>query len=562
MNTFSVLGKGWGLRKAVWLLAVLLLALPAGAGCDRPERASGGGSQAAPARDFGPPVDGGRLVQASLGEPMNLIPPLATDAGSHAVAEHIYVAPLKYDKDIKLVPWAAESFEVLEDGRLLRFRLRPGIRWWDGVELTAKDVEFTYKLMIDPQTPTAYAEDYLAVKEFKVTGRYSFEVRYDKPFARALVTWAQSILPEHVLAGQDLLNTSYSRQPVGCGAYKLKGWEPGSRLVLTANPDYFAGRPHIDELVIRIIPDQSTQFLELKAGNLDEMGLSPYQYLFETSGPDWDRNFRKYEYLSFGYTYLGWNLDNPLFADKRVRQALDSAIDKEEIVSGVLAGLGVPAVGPYKPGTWFYNDALRPRPYDPERARALLAEAGWRDTDGDGLLDKDGRPFAFTVLTNQGNTQRIQAATVIQRRLRDVGVAVKIRTVEWAAFIKEFVDKGRFDAVILGWNILQDPDIYDVWHSSKAVAGGLNFVHYRNAELDDLLEKGRRTLDQGRRTAIYRRVQEILHEDQPYCFLYIPMSLPILQARIQGVEPAPAGIDHNFYQWWIPREFQRPVLQQ
>jgi peptide/nickel transport system substrate-binding protein len=134
--------------------------------------------------------------------------------------------------------------------------------------------------------------------------------------------------------------------------------------------------------------------------------------------------------------------------------------------------------------------------------------------------------------------------------------------VEWAAFIKEFVDKGRFDAVILGWNILQDPDIYDVWHSSKAVAGGLNFVHYRNAELDDLLEKGRRTLDQGRRTAIYRRVQEILHEDQPYCFLYIPMSLPILQARIQGVEPAPAGIDHNFYQWWIPREFQRPVLQQ
>jgi len=558
MNTFSVLGKGWGLRKVVWLL-VVFLALTA---CDRPERSPAAPPPAPSARDFGPPVDGGRLVEAVLGEPMNLIPPLATDAGSHAVAEHLYVAPLKYDKDIKLVPWAAESFEVLEDGRLLRFRLRPGIRWWDGVELTAKDVEFTYRLMIDPNTPTAYAEDYLAIQEFKVTGRYGFEVRYEKPFARALVTWAQSILPEHALAGQDLMNTRYSRQPLGCGAYKLKEWEPGSRLVLTASEDYFAGRPHIDEIVLRIIPDQSTQFLELKAGNLDQMGLSPYQYLFETSGPEWEKNFRKYEYLSFGYTYLGYNLDNPLFADKRVRQALDSAIDKEEIVSGVLAGLGVPAVGPYKPGTWFFNDALKPRPYDPELARAMLAEAGWRDTDGDGLLDKAGRPFAFTILTNQGNTQRIQAATIIQRRLRDVGVAVKIRTVEWAAFIKEFVDKGRFDAVILGWNILQDPDIYDVWHSSKAVAGGLNFVHYRNAELDALLEEGRRTLDQRRRTAIYRRAQEIFHEDQPYCFLYIPMSLPILQARIQGVEPAPAGIDHNFYQWWIPREFQRPVLQQ
>jgi|GEM_PF-7037702 len=152
MNTFSVLGKGWGLRKVVWLL-VVFLALTA---CDRPERSPAGPPPAPSARDFGPPVDGGRLVEAVLGEPMNLIPPLATDAGSHAVAEHLYVAPLKYDKDIKLVPWAAESFEVLEDGRLLRFRLRPGIRWWDGVELTAKDVEFTYRLMIDPNTPTAY----------------------------------------------------------------------------------------------------------------------------------------------------------------------------------------------------------------------------------------------------------------------------------------------------------------------------------------------------------------------------------------------------------------------
>ncbi|HMM37958.1 MAG TPA: peptide-binding protein [Desulfovibrio sp.] len=558
MNVFPALGKGSLLIKVAFLLVALLALLP---GCDRPSPGRESAEPAPPSRDYGPPVDGGRLLQATLAEPMNLIPALSTDSASHAVAEHLYVAPLKYDKDIKLVPWAAESYEVLEDGRLLRFRLRPGIRWWDGVELTAKDVEFTYKLMIDPKTPTAYAEDYLAVKSFTVTGRYSFEVRYDKPFARALVTWALSILPEHALAGQDLMNTKYSREPLGCGAYKIKEWLPGSRLVLTANAEYFEGRPHLDEMVLRVIPDQATQFLELKAGNLDEMGLSPYQYLFETNGPEWKERFRKYEYLSFGYTYLGYNLDSPLFSDVRVRRALDFAIDKEEIVKGVLAGLGVPAVGPYKPGTWVYNESLKPRAHDSGRARALLAEAGWRDTDGDGLLDKGGRPFAFTILTNQGNTQRIQAATIIQRRLRDVGVEARIRTVEWAAFIKEFVNKGRFDALVLGWNITQDPDIYDVWHSSKAEPGGLNFVHYRNPELDELLEEGRRTLDQNRRKRIYGRVQEILHEDQPYCFLYVPMSLPILQARIQGVAPAPAGIDYNFYQWWIPRELQRPVLE-
>ncbi len=420
---------------------------------------------------------------------------------------------------------------------------------------------FTYGLMVDPKTPTAYAEDYLAIKEFKVTGRYGFEVRYEKPFARALTTWAQAILPRHALEGADLMNTPLSRNPMGAGAYRLKEWIPGNRLTLTANEDYFDGRPMLDEVVLRVIPDQSTQFLELKSGNLDTMGLSPQQFLYQTEGPVWERGFRKYPSLAFAYTYLGYNLENPLFSNVKVRRALAHAIDKQEIVKGVLLGQGVPAQGPFKPGTWFYDDAVVPFTFDPPLARRLLAEAGWRDSDGDGILDRQGVPFAFTILTNQGNTQRIQAATIIQRRLKDIGIEVRIRTVEWAAFIKEFVDKGRFDAVILGWNITQDPDIYDVWHSSKAVPGGLNFVKYRNPELDRLLDEGRSTLDMAKRKAVYFRVQEILSEDQPYCFLYVPMALPIVQARVQGITPAPAGITYNFYEWWIPRQFQGPALQ-
>ncbi|MBN2139386.1 MAG: peptide-binding protein [Desulfovibrionaceae bacterium] len=505
------------------------------------------------------PVSGGRIIQAMLGEPSNLIPPLATDGASHEIADHIYVAPLKYDKDIELRPWAAESYEILNHGRLLRFRLRQDIRWFDGRPLTAKDVEFTYRLMIDPKTPTAYAEDYKAVKEFRVLDPYCFEVVYDKPFARALTTWAHAILPKHALEAEDLLDTKYSRRPLGAGAYRLKEWVPGRRLVLTANPDYFEGRAYIDEVVYRIIPDQSTQFMELAAGNLDSMGLTPTQYLRQTDSPWWQENFRKYEYLSFSYSYLGYNLSCDLFKDVRVRRAIAMAIDKRELVKGVLSGLGVPGVGPYKPGTWAYNERLAPYEYDPAKAKALLAEAGWTDTDHDGVLDRDGRPFSFTILTNQGNSQRIAAGTILIHRLGAVGIKVRVRTVEWAAFIKEFVDKGRFEAVILGWSISQDPDIYDVWHSSKAVPGGLNFIGYKSPELDELLEKGRRTLDKARRKEIYDRVQEVLHRDQPYCFLYVPMSLPILHARIKGVEPAPAGIGYNFNQWWIPKDLQRRV---
>lgn len=547
-------------------LCGLLACGPDGGGRGGGQSGDGAGGQAIQVRQQdipATPEQGGRLIEAVIGEPSNLIPPLASDSASHEVADHIYVAPLKYDKNINLVPQAAEKFEVLEGGRLLRFTLRRDIRWTDGQPLTARDVEFTYRLMIDPKTPTAYAEDYLAVKEFRRTGDYTFEARYDKPFARALVTWAHAILPRHLLEGEDLLKTKYSRQPVGAGPYLLKSWTAGDRLVLVANPDYFEGRPYLDELVIRIIPDQSTQFMELGAGNLDTINLSPQQYLYQTKGGGWESNFRKFQYVASAYTYLGYNLKSPLFSDVRVRRAINHAIDKDEIVRGVLAGLGIAANGPYKPGTWAHNAAIPANEYDRDRAVRLLAEAGWtRKAPGAPLTNAQGQKFAFTILTNQGNSQRIKAAIIIQSRLAQLGMKVEIRTVEWASFIKEFIDKGRFDALVMGWNIVQDPDLYDVWHSSKAVPGGLNFVGFKNPELDALLERGRSTLDQGERKAIYGRIQEIFHQEQPYCFLYVPMALPMVHARVQGIEPAPAGITHNFIRWWIPKVYQRPELTQ
>jgi peptide/nickel transport system substrate-binding protein len=510
----------------------------------------------------GEPTPGGRIVMATIGEPSNLIPRLSSDSASSEVAELLYVSPLRYDKDITLECMAAERYEVLDDGKLLKFWLRPGIHWTDGVELTAEDVEFTYKLMIDPKTPTAYAEDYKAVASFTVTGKYSFEVRYSEPFARSLVTWAGAIVPKHLLAGQDLMNTKYSREPIGAGPYKLAAWEPGRRVVLDVNPDYFEGRPYIDQVVYRIIPDSSTMFLELKAGNLDMMGLTPQQYLYQTSGATWDADWRKFKYLSFAYTYVGYNLKSPFFSDIKVRQALAHAVNKEDIIKGALLGLGLPTVGPYKPGTWMYDTTIEDYAYDPALAKSMLAAAGWQDRNGDGVLENaSGRPFAFTLLTNQGNEQRVKAATIIQSQLAAIGIRVEIRTVEWASFIKEFVDKGNFDALVLGWTITQDPDAFDVWHSSRAVPGGLNFVGYKNPEVDALLDKGRHTVDQAERKKIYDAFQRILHRDQPYMFLYAPYALPILSSRFQNVAAAPAGITYNFTKWWIPRDKQNFRLE-
>ncbi|WP_294446820.1 peptide-binding protein [uncultured Mailhella sp.] len=502
------------------------------------------------------PETGGHLIMGSIGEPSNLIPYLASDSASAEVAGLLYTSPLEYDKDFNIVKCAAEEWEVLEGGLFMRFRLKEGLVWQDGHPLTADDVTFTYKLMTDPKTPTAYAADFLNVKEYRQTGPLSFEVRYDAPYARAAITWMHPILPRHILEHENIASTRYARNPVGAGPFKLKSWEPGSRIVLEANDRYFKGRPYLDEIIYRIIPDSTTMFLEARAGKLDFTGLSPQQYLRQTSGEWWDKNWRKYKYLAFGYTYLGLNQKSPFFKDKKGRQALSFAIDREGIIKGALLGMGEPAFGPYKPGTWVYNTALKAYDYDPERARRLLAEAGW--TPGkDGILEKDGLPFEFTILVNQGNNERIKVAVILQQMFRAVGVKVAIRTVEWAAFLKEFVDTRKFDALILAWNILDDPDIYDVWHSSAIAGNGLNFVGFSNEEVDRLLEKGRTSADRQVRKAVYDRFQEILHEEQPYLFLYVPYSLPMVQARFQGIQPAPAGITYNLDRWWVPRALQQ-----
>lgn len=506
------------------------------------------------------PAYGDIIVEGSIGDASNLIPILSSDSTSHEIASLVFNGLVKYDRDMKVVGDLAESWDISEDGLEITFHLKKGVRWHDGHPFTAEDVFFTYQLTIDPQTPTAYAGDFLRVKEVEVLDPHTIRVTYPEPFAPALMSWGSAVLPRHLLEGKDITRVSFARHPVGTGPYVFKEWKTGQKIVLVSNPDYFEGRPFVDGYIMRIIPDMATMFLELRAKGIDRMGLTPLQYTRQTENNLFRNNFNKYRYLSFSYTYLGYNLEHPLFRDRRVRQAISYAINKEELVEGVLLGLGQEAIGPFKPGTWPYNPDVKRYPYNPAKAREILARAGWQDSDGDGLLDRDGSPFAFEIITNQGNEVRAKCAEIIQRRLADIGIAVKIRVVEWAAFINEFINKKRFDATILGWTITLDPDLYDVWHSSKTQPGELNFVSFKNDEVDELLRKGRGTFDRKERKRCYDRIQEILAEEQPYTFLYVPDALPIISSRFRGIDPAPIGIGHNFIRWYVPKGEQRYVI--
>ncbi len=546
------------MKKSLFFSLLLMVAVYAGGCTGRPETLP----PVTPATASGDPAYGDSLVEGSIGEPTVLIPMLAGDNASHAVAGLIFNGLVKYGTDLRIIGDLAESWDISRDGLIITFRLRKGVRWADGVAFTAHDVMFGYKTIIDEKTPTAYSEDFRQVKKAEVLDDYTFRVTYQKPFAPALSSWGGLVvLPKHLLEGKDITKTEFARNPIGLGPFRLVKWSPGQELILNSYKDYFEGRPYLDHYIFRIIPDRATMFLELQAGGVDIMDLTPIQYTKQTETGFFRDNFRKFRYPQFVYTYMGFNLKHPFFVDKRVRQAIACAIDKSELIDVVLFGLGNPATGPYVPNTWPYNPGVKKYEYSPAMAKKLLKEAGWEDTDGDGILEKDGRPFRFTILTNMGNSLRMNTATIIQWRLAQVGIRVDIRALEWSTFVNQFIDKRRFEAVILGWSIGLDPDQYDIWHSSKTKEKEFNFVTYKNPEVDELLERGRRTFDVKERKKTYFRIQEILADELPYIFLYVPDATPIVHARFAGIRPSPIGIEYNLPKWYVPAGLQRHRME-
>ncbi|MGH2668633.1 MAG: ABC transporter substrate-binding protein, partial [bacterium] len=329
--------------------------------------------------------------------------------------------------------------------------------------------------------------------------------------------------------------------------------------------------PYIDRYLFRIIPDEATLFLELLTQGVDLAGLTPLQYTRQTQGAVVERAYRKFRYPSFGFAYIGYNLQDPRFSDVRVRRAIDRAVDKQAILDGVLFGLGAVATGPYPKESWAFDPSVQPASCDPDAAKTLLRDAGWEDHDGDGWLDRDGRPFRFTLMTNQGNEVRRQVAEIVQQQLRRIGIDVKIRVIEWSTFVHEFIDKRRFEAVLLGWSLSRDPDLYDLFHSSKTKEGEYNFGGYANPDIDRLLVEGRRTFDQDERRRIYHGIHRRLAEDQPYTFLYVRRALALMDAKIVRMVRRPDGtpeyvpfepnrlgrINFHFDQWI---KTPRPVL--
>lgn len=409
----------------------------------------------------------------------------------------------------------------------IEFRLREGVRWQDGVGFSAEDVRFTYEAIMDERYASPRKPDFALIGAVETPDERTVVVRYRRPYAPALNSWRMGILPAHVLRGKEpgWWAEHFNRRPVGTGPFRLAEWRVNEFIRLERNPEYWRGPgPWLDAVVFRTLPDPLTLRLAFETRQVDFWGVDPWAVRSFVE----DGRFDVFTAPSSSYTYIGWNLRNGLFEDVRVRRALAHAVNVPELIRYVLYGYGVQSTGIFTPQMWFFDAGVEPLGYDPERARELLAEAGWRPGP-DGVLVKEGRRFAFTLMTNNGNEVRRDIATLVQDQLRRVGIEVRVELYEWAVFITRFVNKREFDAVVLGWSLPQDDfDQFQIWHSSQRNPDQLNMVGYADEETDRLLEALRQEFNRERVKALASALQRRIYEAQPYLFLFVPEGTSVM----------------------------------
>ncbi len=422
---------------------------------------------------------------------------------------------------------------------IIRFTLRDDVRWHDGAPFTSADVAFTCKAILNEKVASPRRSDFDLVDSVETPDPQSVVVRYKKPFSPALLSWMGAILPEHILGKLDPSKWPevYNRKPVGTGPFKFGSWKTNEFIRLVKNPDYFLGSPWLDSVVFRVLPDPLTLQLAFQTKQVDFWNVDPWAVKsFEK-----DPRFDLFSAPGQAYNYIGWNLRRPMFQDLRVRQALAQAVNVPQMIKYIIYGRGVQSTGIFTPQMWFFDPSVKPLPYDPEAARKLLDEAGWK-VGPDGIRVKDGKRFSFTLLANNGNEVRRDIATLVQDDLKQVGIEVKVEIYEWAVLLKRFVSKGEFDAIVLGWGLGYDFDQYGIWHSSQTHPEELNFIGYANPGVDHLLTDLRQEYARPEIIRLAAKLQQTIYADQPYLFLFVPEGTSVMwkgSYRIRRPGPQP-----------------------
>ncbi len=477
---------------------------------------------------------GGTFLLNLGGEPTTLNPLNSTDMYSTSVQGYILEGLLtRNDDTYDWEPALAEKWEISKDGKTFTFKLRPGVMWHDGKPLTAEDVKFSFDVIFDPKYQTAHKRPYYeGIAKVEVvdpqTVRFTTKEKYFGNFETAAT---MPIIPKHIY-GDAETGSKINKSLIGTGPYILDKYEQGKRIVLKRNDKWYGtklpfykGQNNFDQLVLRFVKEDSVALEMLKKADLDYEGFTPETFVEKAKGPEWGTKVFKVKAQNSApksYGFIAWNLTKPMFQDKRVRLALAHLVNRRLMIEKFRFGMSDPATGPVHISSEYASSKVKPIEFDPKKALALLKEAGWDDTDKDGVLDKviDGvkTPMNITLMT--ANPDTMKYLTMFKEDAKQVGVNIEPKYLEWNSFVKLLDDK-KFDGMTLAWGGGSvDIDPKQIWHSSSAVSGGSNFIGYKNPEVDKLIEEARGTMDKKKRIPILRKVYELIAADAPYVFLF------------------------------------------
>ncbi len=497
------------------------------------------------------------LTFGASGEPETLNPLCCFDTTGGGVLQLVMEPLAKRDLwTLEWKPCLATSWEIFDDGLSYTFHLRKGVKWQDGSPFTADDVLYTYeRVKLDKNVKTMAKADWVDCKDCEVIDDYTVRFRWKKPYFLAFGLCAGlNPVSRHAFGnttGAEFNNHQVQgRTPTGTGPYRAKTWETARRIVLERNEAYWGEKPFFKRITILFVAESQALFQLFKKGQIDLVGLSPLQWVRQSGSKSFERQFIKVRMPSAGFNFIVWNTKRVWFTDKRVRRAMTHLVDREKIRDTINYGFGYVITGPVYPWNPAYDKTIEPWPYDPEAARRLLDEAGWTDHDGDGIRDKvvDGKrvKFEFEFLAS-GTTSDI--ATILKEELRKVGIKMSVRHLEWAVYLTHLFER-KFDATSVGDAMGIDIDYYLMWHSAEADKEyGANYSNLRNAEADELIEEIRTTLDAKERIPLYHRFHQILHEEQPFTFLFSGEQLQAYNRRLVNVRLAPPYPGRDVTQW-------------
>jgi peptide/nickel transport system substrate-binding protein len=471
----------------------------------------------------------GYLVIGIESNPLHLDPRYATDANSVRIGDLIYNSLLRADEKARLQPELAKSWQMIDEKTYL-FDLRQDVKFHTGAPLTADDIKYTYESILDPRNQSPKRGLLRSLQAVDALSPFRVRFRLFSPHAPFPEQFTLGIVP----AGSKGDRASQGLPPLGSGPFILDSIDPGERVTLKANSSYWEGPPGVAGLVIKVVPDAMVRVLEFKKGTID--------FLQNDIEPDmlpWiKRNTDAVIEANQGTTfqYIGVNLTHPILRQQKVRQAIAHAIDRERIIRHLLKDLSTPASGLLSPLNWAYESAVDSWPYDPDKAKRLLDEAGFRDPDGDGPLPRFKISFKTTNID-----LRKRIAEALKEQLQRVGIELEIRTYEWGTFYSD-IKKSDFHLYSLAWVGILDPDIYyQIFHSASMPPNGDNRGHYSNAHVDRLLEKGRTDTNVAERRLIYGQVQKIIAADLPYIPLWWWKNVVVKKPALQGFVAYPDG---------------------